>query len=267
MEVEVRVLGPVEVHGAARPLRRCGALDLVVYLAMHPSGAPTEQWATALWPEREMSPATLWSTASAARRGLGASRAGAEHLPCRRRRLQLAATVGSDVEHFSRLAASDDKWSWWEALRLIRGRPFEGLRSPDWPVLEGLTAEIEESVVEVAERVAHAEMVSGDGASAARAARCGLRAAPFDERLYRVLLRAADLLGNRVALDSMMAQFVSVLSDGLSGGLPDGAASAFTSLAPARSRRVTASSAGRLHPATVALYRSLRGEDGEALAR
>ena len=54
--IEILVLGPVEVVGAARPFTRAWSLELVVYLAMHPGGATSDQWSTHLWPNRSMAP-------------------------------------------------------------------------------------------------------------------------------------------------------------------------------------------------------------------
>src|SRR5579871_2265150 len=81
VEIEVAVLGPTLVRGSATPFSRTSALELVAYLAMHPGGAANDAWATALWPDRLMAPATLYSTASAARRGLGTASNGVDHLP------------------------------------------------------------------------------------------------------------------------------------------------------------------------------------------
>ncbi|HEX3946250.1 MAG TPA: bacterial transcriptional activator domain-containing protein, partial [Acidimicrobiales bacterium] len=184
-ELEVRVLGPVEAVGAAGPFLRAGALDLVVYLAMHPRGATTERWSTALWPERLPAGPTLHSTVSSARRSLGRSTAGTDHLPRQRGPLRLAPTAGSDWARFRRLADGGDPGGWRAGLSLVRGRPFEDLRCADWTVLEGHAAAIEDGVVRLAGRLAEHELRRGDGAAAEQVVRLGLRASPYDERLYR----------------------------------------------------------------------------------
>ena len=63
-EVEVLVLGAVEVRGNARQFTRAWAKELVIYLAMHPDGVSNDTWATALWPDRLMAASSLHSTAS-----------------------------------------------------------------------------------------------------------------------------------------------------------------------------------------------------------
>ena len=107
IDVEVAVLGPVEVRGAAGPFRRRAATELVVYLALHRRGAPNEVWGAALWPDRTVASSTLYSTASLARRALGASADGGNHLTRSGGRLCLGPRVGTDVDRFVRLIAAD----------------------------------------------------------------------------------------------------------------------------------------------------------------
>ncbi len=150
------------VQGARMSFTRAWAQELVVYLAMHPKGVTNEAWATALWPDRLMAPSSLHSTASVARRALGQSRDGQDHLPRSHGRLCLAPTVGTDWDRFVALCEGDSPKSWRAALELVRGRPFEGLRASDWPVLEGIAPAIEATVVDVSGRLAGASLRSGD---------------------------------------------------------------------------------------------------------
>jgi hypothetical protein len=234
-EVEVRILGPVEVVGAARPFRRPFSRDLVVFLVVHRGGATTDRWATALWPERVMAPATLHSTASAARRSLGRSRSGGDHLPRQHGCLRLRSSVRSDLDHLVALAGSPSPGAWWEGLALVRGRPFDGLRRPDWTVTEGIEARAQDVVTGLALRLSDHLLDIDDGPGAAWAARRGLLASPFDERLFRRLMRAADLQGNPAGVESTMRELVRLV-----GGEDD-------------------RHAGDLvHPDTAALYRTLR---------
>ncbi|MHB8497102.1 MAG: BTAD domain-containing putative transcriptional regulator [Acidimicrobiales bacterium] len=212
-EIEVAVLGPVEVRGAQREFTRAWARELVVYLAMHPRGATNEAWATALWPDRLMAPSSLHSTASVARRALGRDEHGHDHLPRSHGRLALASSVGTDWDQFVHLSASDTVEGRRQALSLVRGRPFEGLRSADWPILEGIAPAIEASVVDTSERLAEAELADGDPRGAQWAARRGLLVSPYDERLYRLLLRAADLDGNPAGVESVMTELVRLVAD------------------------------------------------------
>jgi hypothetical protein len=232
VEVEVAVLGPVEIRGAARPFTRAWAEELVVYLAMHPNGASNEAWATALWPDRLMAPSSLHSTASVARRSLGQSTGGVDHLPRAHGRLALSATVGTDWDRFLALAESDRPEQWRAALTLVRGRPFDGLRSSDWPILEGIAPAIEAAVVDLSGRLAGACLGQGDATGAAWAARKGLVVSPYDERLYRMLMRAADAAGNPAGVDAVMSELLTLVADGIEP-------------------------LDAVHPATMELYRTL----------
>ncbi len=211
--VEIRVLGPVEVVGAARPFTRAWSLELVVYLAMHPGGASTDQWATHLWPSRSMAQASLHSTASAARRALGSTPDGEDHLPRSHGRLALGPGVGSDWDRFCRLAASPDPEQWKFALQLVRGRPFDGLRSTDWAVFSHVQANIESLVVDVSVRRAEYCLSNDDALGAEWAARQGLLVSQYDERLYRILMRAADLAGNPAGVEAVMNELLQLVGD------------------------------------------------------
>jgi len=249
--VVVRILGPVEVEGGQRPFGRAWSRELVVYLAAH-GAATTDQWTTALWPDSVRAPATAWSVVSDARRALGAG-VGTDHLPRTRGRLSVAPSVTTDWECFRRLAARADTRSWHRALALVRGRPFSGLRTWDWPVTSGLAATISEEIVAVADRVARTPPSVSDRTGVRCALRQALLACPYDERLYRLLLREAALEGSRVTLDMAMAEVVLQLEEdpeaiawarGLASGTTPGG-------------RRPGSLRG-LHDRTVALYHQLR---------
>jgi DNA-binding SARP family transcriptional activator len=239
-EIEVSVLGPVAIHGAARPFCRSAAGELVVYLAFHRHAVRNDVWAAALWPDRSVAPSTVHSTASVARRSLGLARDGAEHLPRQGRHLCLAPTVGTDVDQLDRAARSGDPADWRRALELVRGRVFEGLGRGDWAVLDGTQAEVETMVVDLALKGAAHFLHHGDGHVAEEMIRRGLRVSPYDERLYRALLWAAEVRGDRIGLHSTMDELL------LRAAEREGVGSPATDL---------------VHPQTLALYRELtRGE-------
>jgi DNA-binding SARP family transcriptional activator len=248
-QIEIDALGPVEIRGAARPFCRGAAKELVVYLAFHRQGARSDVWAAALWTDRYIAPSTLHSTASVARRALGQSANGTDHLPRGGRRLRLAETVRTDVDRFTEVIADPDPAGWGEALSLVRGRPFEGLNLADWAVLDGTQAYLESMVVDTALGMAEHLLRQGRGEDAEWAIRRGLRASPYDERLYRALLWAAEIMGNRVGMRATMAELRCLAADGGSAGRnakPGTSGPAALSL---------------LHPKTLSLFRDLsRGE-------
>lgn len=211
--VVVNILGPVSVDGAERPFVRAWSMELLVYLCMHPgTGATTDAWTAALWPDRLMAPASVHSTASATRRALGSASDGSDHLPRGHGRLVLGPEVATDWDLFVRHAAAGDPDDWARALRLLRGRPFDGLRSADWTILEGHQAAIESLVVDVASRFAESR-ISVDPSAAEWAARQALLVSPYDERMYRLLIRAADAAGNPAGVESAMRELVKLVAD------------------------------------------------------
>ncbi len=227
--VELAVLGPVAVRGAAGPFRRPAALELAVYLAFHRGAVRPGDWSLALWPDRAVTAATVHSTASDCRRALGRASDGTLHLP-RGGDLVLRETVRTDVERFAALARSGDPGGVLEAMALIRGPLFCGLRRTDWAIFDGTASRMEELVAGTALDGAERLIGCGRGRDAERVVRQALRISPYDERLHRALLHALDAQGNRLGLRTAMAQLRSL-----------------------------AGSPGGLHPETTLLYQRLVG--------
>ncbi len=140
--VEVRVLGPVEVHGAPGP-RRGKCLELVAYLACHPDGVGDDQIRAALWPDRAPTAATWSNRVSVARKALGVDATGEPHLRRFRRHVgRLGPGVGTDV------AALEDTLDWATtappaaaAADARRGpRPVWAADPSTWPATGGRSA-------------------------------------------------------------------------------------------------------------------------------
>jgi len=210
--VEVAVLGRIEVRGVDEALaRRPKLTELVVFLAMHPGGARSSAWVTALWPSRRVPQQTVANRLSETRRLLG-------YAPDDRARLRrngdihLLADVTTDWEQFNALASPDaGVASWRKALELVRGRPFEDLSSTLWSTLECVAVEIERTVTGCALRCGEALLGAGDPEGATWAAHQGLRCCPWDERLHRLLMTIADATGNRAGVEAALRHLALVL--------------------------------------------------------
>jgi DNA-binding SARP family transcriptional activator len=231
--IEVAVLGSVQVSGAPESFRQRRRLtELVAYLAMHPEGATSDAFATALWPERRVPMQTLANRLSEARKALGAASDGRPRLRKEGGR-HLIVEAETDWDRFRDLASEGrGADSWRRALALVRGRPFDGLDRGEWAQLEGFGAAIEATVVGVACRLGEYSLGRAKPGIAHWAALQGLLVSPWDERLYRLLMRAADGLGNRGGVDAALRSLALALElegDPLLG----------------------------IHPETSALYRSL----------
>jgi len=209
--VGIKVLGPVMLSGTDYPLERHPKLtELVVFLALHPEGATSRIWTTALWPDRRVPLQTIANRLSEARRIVGFAHDGRPRLR-RSGERHLLVDFGCDWRDFQQLAQSDDQEHWRDALALVRGRPFDDLAQGQWVVFEGFLAEIEREIAALALRLGDLALIDNDPELCAWAARQALRACPFDERLHRLLMRAADALGNRAGVESTLRQLALIL--------------------------------------------------------
>ena len=210
--IEIAVLGNVQVNGASESFRyRRRLTELVAFLTMHPDGATTDAFATALWPERRVPLQTLANRLSETRRALGIASDGLPRLRKQGRR-HLIVEADTDWDRFRDLASRErGADSWRRALDLVRGRPFDGLDRGEWAQLEGFTAAMEDSVVDLACRLGERSLAQGDASLAHWAGLQGLLVSPWDERLYRLLMRAADGLGNRGGIDAALRSLALAL--------------------------------------------------------
>ena len=213
-EVEIRVLGPVQVHGVP-PINRRRTVELIAHLALHPNGVTGSQLKTAIWPDTIPSQDTFNVTVHRARSGLGISRDGTHHLPhavTNGSSYSLGAHVTSDLARFTDLAARsrsaidrvDEAKLLKQALELLRGQPFEGSQGYEWAYTEGIVVEAEALIADTAHRLAQIALASGDAALATWAATKGLMAVPGSEPLYRDRMQAAHLNGDPAAVDRIV---------------------------------------------------------------
>lgn len=209
-QVEIQIFGPVRVVGSARPLARAYALDLVTYLALHRDGVTTDQWVTALWPDREMASATIHSTSSAARRALGSTPDRRDHLPNGHKRLKLGPSVGCDLDRIANLldAPLHEQRA---GLAHFRGQPFSGLRRFDWVVAEGHATRAGDVASALATAVAQALINADQPTQAISALRRGISVNPYDESLWRLLLQATWATGNAVGLEPILTELAVIL--------------------------------------------------------
>ncbi len=219
-EVEVRVLGKVEIGGIER-VERGKSEELIVFLALHPDGVDGDQLSEALWPGRPPAKGTLNTTTAVARAYLGMTPDNEPRLPHARNGIyRLDPSVGLDWSRFQTLAergyavGSDGADDLRRALELVRGRPFQGAkpRSYGWAQLDEVPV-MESSIVDAADHLAGLLLQAGDHAGCQWAARRGLSTAPYDERLYRKLMLAADAAGNPSGVEAIMDELLLRLDE------------------------------------------------------
>lgn len=229
-KILIRVLGSIEIEGA-QEFKRAKSRELVVYLAMHPRGVGEAELDEALWGSgtgRAVLSSTRDSTVSVARTALGGA---ARLLPAqgqgREKRYQLGPEVSSDWSQFCVLHRFGRDHQSLAALRraleLVRGRPFDGViagRTYGWIHTEGHGRHIEAEIADAADLAAGLYLKSGDALAARWAARRGLLAEPYTERLWVWLMEAADALGESQEIERIMDEMDLILElDGDFSGL------------------------------------------------
>jgi DNA-binding SARP family transcriptional activator len=254
VDVLVKVLGDVEVvrftdDGSEERVvpGRQKALEAMAYLALREVPVDREDLEIVLFPTGANATKTFHNTVAAARRSLGddlfpAPTGG---------RYELAEGVVTDYGLFHELVASAediddaeraaDVLS--EALSLVGGEPFVGAgRGYAWVAPH--RGMIVAQVVDVAEEVAEIRLATGDWRSAEWAARQGLRAFPCDERMYRLLMRAAHAAGNMPGVQRVFRELCDTVADPDDGAEPE----------------------DTIHPETLALLDTLTGGHGRTQA-
>jgi DNA-binding SARP family transcriptional activator len=252
-EIEVRVLGPVEIVGAERPLTRSKSVELVAYLTLHKDTVvDADRLREALWPGRPPG-TTLYTTASVARSHLGKAADGTPHLPLlagSERMYRVGGGVKSDYERFAELVrraagepAADAMRTLREALSLVRGRPFEVAgRDWTWVFVEGYATLVENDIVAAAHTLARLCLDARDVAGVGWATRQGLRASRGNEQLFRDAMQSSELAGDLRGVETLFNELRHIAEE--DGGTIDD-----------------------LHPETLDLYARLMGERAAPLAR
>ena len=220
IDIEVRVLGTVDVFGAAQPFTSRRALDLVTYLAFHPEGADQDQLRTHIWPSDEPpSESTMTNTVSRARKALGVNEDGDLYLPrvSPKGIYQLREGAGTDVGRFEALVSAARKDAGergreqlQSALDLVRGTPFTGgagdmFRWADFGLRTHIDCLVDTAAHELAERC----LEVGDTDSAKRAVLTSLQLVGVCEQCYRLRLMAAA--ENPTEVRQIMAELVRLL--------------------------------------------------------
>lgn len=216
-DIELRVLGRVEVAGADRDFESARALDVVTYLAFYRDGADADQLRTWIWPiDEPPTDKAFANVMTRARKGLGLddegepylSRAGSDGV------YRLAKSVATDfdrfqahIEYAQQLGDPEALEQLTEAMRLVRGVPFTGGGATGylWADL-GVRSQVEFAIDEAAHRCADTALALGDATTARWAAFRGLSIIPGCEQCYRRRFLAAAVDKNRAELATAMAE-------------------------------------------------------------
>ncbi len=238
VDVLVRVMGPVAVDRLVDDrtievdFARGKSREAVVFMACRDDGAgvTADSVEAALWPAGANSRRTFNNTITDARRALGESADAERYLPNASEGLyRISGRVTTDFELFwatveaansteDATAAADLLR---QALSLVRGEPFTGV-GLDYAWTAPTRTAVQTAVIDVADELGEVLLASGDLRGAERAARAGLAAAPGEERLYRLLMRAAAASGSRPMVERIWRELRDVLADPDHGIEPEG---------------------------------------------
>ncbi len=216
----VRVLGTVQIDGSrgqVEPSKRSRLSELIAFLALHP-GVGHRQIDEAIWPGRrhEDNLNTRNTATSKARAWLGRSTDGEDFLP------RHASGVGYALS--SRVRTD---WSLWcdlvgdspatastrhleEALRLVRGRPFEGVHPRRYAWADTLRQRMTTQIVDASYELARRGLLAGRWHGADTATAVGLLVEPAWEPLWRLRIMAAHEARNPSAVQEAVARLLAV---------------------------------------------------------
>ena len=222
----VLVLGPVDVadaRGTVEPSKRNRLTEFAAFLALNP-GVDHAAVDAALWPATRVTHNTRNTAMSKLRRWLGVDSHGEDYLP----RYQAEAGY-----QFSEQVKTD--WHAWcdllpqgpqlapnesleQALALVRGRPFDGVRTRRYAWAENAKQIMISAVVDAAYELARRRLMEGQWRAAEQAIVVGLTLEPGMERLWRVRIMAAHSSGNPAAEQEAVERLLAIV-DELGGDL------------------------------------------------
>jgi DNA-binding SARP family transcriptional activator len=205
----IALLGPVEITAAEPRTRglRSKTQQLLVYLALHPKGATTDELAAAVLPgvADERARRRVWRAISEVRSELGdvLPRSGDHYVLDR-------TAIAIDVDEFDFLIAQTkaERGPTRErllerALALVRGQPLAGT---DYPWAAGDIRHLCAAIVDVLHEIGELRLAEGNPAGALAAAERALTFDADNESAQRLAMRAESALGLREAVAKRYAQ-------------------------------------------------------------
>ncbi|RLP08508.1 LysM peptidoglycan-binding domain-containing protein [Propionibacterium australiense] len=205
----LRLLGPVELLGTqgprpARAVRQCQ--EYCAWILMHPAGTAAQMTRELL-----VADTTRRSNMSRLRAWLGTDEDGEPYLPdAYSGRIRMHPQVTSDWEQLQLLITpgvnrvSDAALE--QGLALVRGAPLADAAPGEWAWAEQERSDMISTIRDIGVELGGRRLGRGEYEQAGRAVGTALAAAPGDERLLQVLLRAEHLAGNRPEVERLVLQ-------------------------------------------------------------
>lgn len=241
-EVRVFATGPMTSN------RLAACTETVALLASHPNGVTTEQYDTAVWPDRRVRPETRHEVLARTRKWLGEDQDGEPLLPhVEEGRIQLSDDVLVDWRLFQQLVdrsrhrrGPERLADLEKAISLVTGPPFAHVpRSRyQWLVGNNLEEEMTATFVDAANELAEARLNMGDLDRAKRIAKQVQSVDRADERSWRTLLRVESSVGSpRRLRDTIRSLLEAVEVDSIEDLTPETAQLAAEALTQAQAAR------------------------------
>lgn len=227
----IRLLGTVALHGARGEEPRtpktsevnrsavARATELVAFLSLN-RGANAVEVHQAFWPAADPSGSKASTNRNAlthkARKWLGNNDAGEPYLPpVGAEGYRLHADVRSDWDLWLELVGDNPSTASTEnlvqALRLVDGQPFSGVKDRYYVWAERIRQEMIASIGDAAHELATRSLRAGDVANARLAAAVGRQVDPVNETLWRDALRAEHQAGDLRGVERVVTQLEDYL--------------------------------------------------------
>ncbi|WP_329615713.1 LysM peptidoglycan-binding domain-containing protein [Streptomyces brevispora] len=199
--VGISLLGAPTITGVRQEIAPAAAgrlTEIAAWIALHP-GADTTTLTEEVWPGG-VSAAFRTAQLSALRRWLGTDFQRGDTY-------RFDESTGTDWHRFQALAqrgrlnGADGVEDLAAALHLVRGHPFDAIPPRRYTWAEYLRQDMIAAVVDTAALLAERLLAAGEYVSAREAADKGLLVEPAAERLHRLAIRAADLVGDNEAVE------------------------------------------------------------------
>jgi DNA-binding SARP family transcriptional activator len=223
--LRIGILGSFTINGTSGALLPAQSQLILALTLNGPVGLSNPQLCYLLGadPDHPKPSDSLRQLIARTRRQLGPAPDGAEwivHLGGGQYALHAGARF--DWTDFSALAepglAARDRGQLREALALVRGQPFTGCYH--WWLDLAFVETVRAQIVDVAELLAGLELDAGDPSGSARAARAGLAGDVAAEQLWRALMRAEHMAGNRSGVREAWQHCLGVIADIAPDGEP-----------------------------------------------
>jgi DNA-binding SARP family transcriptional activator/LysM repeat protein len=220
------ILGPIQIEntkGPVEPSRKSRLTELGIFIALH-SGVNSPRIDAAIWPKSRNPQNTRDTQMSKLRKWLGANNAGEAYLPAYPppNGFQFTDDIDTDWDSWNEALPDGPQKATTEqleeALRLVRGRPFEDANKRYYAWAETIQQTMIDAIGNAAYELGRRRIIEGHWQAAETALVTGLTVEPVREQLWRARILAAHGSGDTTARDEAIERLYAI-ADNLGGDL------------------------------------------------